>query len=317
MAEKRDRPASSESNGSPSRKQDVEKPLSEHKSSGFTYFLHLIPMFIGISMMFYVLYMDYIANNNSFSRKDLFFSNLPFVKYDRNLSQECSNDYDTDRVKFPRCAPKKNCGRLFNDLLLTNDEANLLQRIAKTVFKYVDPKSPSAKFDLVSGTLTQASGSTNIFDYMKSKNMQLFSNDDFQSYINVRNKIKQKLMEYYEVDEVYATKPTIFSYLTNNEAKSKKDEYWHDHIDSKVYPSFRYTAVITLSLHYVDVDGGRFEFVKNNGKDELTSFQPKLGRVILFTSGTENIHHDERVEFGQRYALTIGFTCDKSLSIEN
>jgi hypothetical protein len=96
---------------------------------------------------------------------------------------------------------------------------------------------------------------------------------------NVRNKIKQKLMEYYEIDEVYATKPTIFSYLTNNEANSEKDEYWHEHIDSKVYPSFRYTAVIQLSLHYVDVVGGRLEFTRNNGNVELTSFQPKLGNA--------------------------------------
>lgn len=73
----------------------------EIKSPAYVYFLHFIPLLIGLSMMSYALYVDYITNNNSFSRKDKFYSNLPFVRYNRNISQQCSNDYDADRVNFP------------------------------------------------------------------------------------------------------------------------------------------------------------------------------------------------------------------------
>lgn len=35
-----------------------------------------------------------------------------------------------------------------------------------------------------------------------------------------------------------------------------------------------------------------------------------LGRVLLFTSGQENAHYVEKVISGERYAITISFTCD-------
>ena len=40
-----------------------------------------------------------------------------------------------------------------------------------------------------------------------------------------------------------------------------------------------------------------------------------LGRVSMFTSGSENLHYVEKVLSGSRYALTIAFTCDPKSSI--
>ncbi|KAL8163127.1 UNVERIFIED_CONTAM: 2-oxoglutarate and iron-dependent oxygenase domain-containing protein 3 [Gekko kuhli] len=34
------------------------------------------------------------------------------------------------------------------------------------------------------------------------------------------------------------------------------------------------------------------------------------GRVSFFTSGSENLHHVEKVRWGTRYAITISFTCN-------
>ena len=42
--------------------------------------------------------------------------------------------------------------------------------------------------------------------------------------------------------------------------------------------------------------------------------EPKEGRVSAFTSDM-NRHFVEPVEGGARYALTMGFTCDKSKAI--
>lgn len=45
--------------------------------------------------------------------------------------------------------------------------------------------------------------------------------------------------------------------------------------------------------------------------------EPKKGRISMFTSGKENLHHVEKVKSGTRYAMTISFTCDKSYGIED
>ena len=42
------------------------------------------------------------------------------------------------------------------------------------------------------------------------------------------------------------------------------------------------------------------------------TIQPRHGRMSAFTSGIENKHHVEPVTKGVRFALTMGFTCDKS-----
>lgn len=45
-----------------------------------------------------------------------------------------------------------------------------------------------------------------------------------------------------------------------------------------------------------------------------TSFRVKIfvfaGRVSFFTSGSENLHRVEKVQWGTRFAITISFTCD-------
>jgi len=39
--------------------------------------------------------------------------------------------------------------------------------------------------------------------------------------------------------------------------------------------------------------------------------EPRPGRVVVFTSGPENIHYVERLTAGQRYVLAFWFTCDQ------
>ena len=41
------------------------------------------------------------------------------------------------------------------------------------------------------------------------------------------------------------------------------------------------------------------------------------GRVSMFTSGSENLHHVEKVTSGTRYALTVSFTCDQKYAIDD
>lgn len=42
-----------------------------------------------------------------------------------------------------------------------------------------------------------------------------------------------------------------------------------------------------------------------NGYHEII---PKKGRLLMFTSGKENVHKVEKVTAGTRYAMTVAFT---------
>lgn len=89
-----------------------------------------------------------------------------------------------------------------------------------------------------------------------------------------------------------------------------------------------------------DFEGGRFIFIDENKDDNRTAYssiEPKKGRVSVFTSGGENVHHIEKVTQGIRYeclpkilsriqwikskpilfryAMTISFTCNREFAI--
>ena len=83
-----------------------------------------------------------------------------------------------------------------------------------------------------------------------------------------------------------------------------------------------------MSDYGADFEGGRFVFEdeqahphSSNKKSEsasaLTFVEPRVGRLSLFSSGSENVHRVEKVTRGIRYALTIAFTCDKSKQISD
>lgn len=44
--------------------------------------------------------------------------------------------------------------------------------------------------------------------------------------------------------------------------------------------------------------------------------EPRKARVSMFTSGSENLHHVEKVTAGVRYAMTVAFTCDKKYEVD-
>eukprot|EP00960_Hanusia_phi_P039166 753784-Hanusia_phi.AAC.9 len=117
---------------------------------------------------------------------------------------------------------------------------------------------------------------------------------------------------------------------TDSLLKNMHDEYWHEHVDANQYPGFEYTALIYLNdqvkLHRrawktaevdqgYDYTGGLFSFIDEDiaqGPGKIETISPKCGKLVYFTSGSENVHRVHKVESGLRYALTIAFTCDKS-----
>lgn len=106
--------------------------------------------------------------------------------------------------------------------------------------------------------------------------------------------------------------------------------YWHAHIDKRQYGSFLYTGLLYLNDHSGEFTGGEFVFIEQpqqlSDKQQQQSatqsasrrlrLEPRAGRFVAFTSGSENVHAVTRVRSGTRYALTIAFTCDHSKAVQ-
>uniref|UniRef100_T1ISY3 Fe2OG dioxygenase domain-containing protein n=1 Tax=Strigamia maritima TaxID=126957 RepID=T1ISY3_STRMM len=229
----------------------------------------------------------------------------------RSHRVNCSPDYDKEK-HLASCLPKI-CGRVVTDTLITPEEAQQLLKLAKKGFSYGESDGGASILDLYSGALSMGRKFVNIYKNPEYANM--FTEDDFKVYRNVKTKIQSTIsMEFGAMpNDLYPTQPTFFSRITSKAAKTIHDEYWHPHVDKETYESFHYTSLLYLSNYGVTFSGGQFVFIDKNIN---ATIEPKLGRLSMFTSGSENLHYVEKVVSGERFALTISFTCDKKFAIK-
>uniref|UniRef100_A0A671SFJ4 Urotensin-2 receptor 2 n=1 Tax=Sinocyclocheilus anshuiensis TaxID=1608454 RepID=A0A671SFJ4_9TELE len=155
----------------------------------------------------------------------------------------------------------------------------------------------------------------NIYRYFKNEIRDVFT-EDFELYRDVCSRIQKAIAETFGLDtkQIYLTKPTFFSRINSTSAKNTHDEYWHPHIDKETYGSFDYTSLLYLSDYGLEFGGGRFVFMDPSSNRTV---KPRAGRVSFFSSGSENLHHVEKVPWGTRYAITVSFTCDPNYAIDN
>uniref|UniRef100_A0A8D0EE70 2-oxoglutarate and iron dependent oxygenase domain containing 3 n=1 Tax=Salvator merianae TaxID=96440 RepID=A0A8D0EE70_SALMN len=219
----------------------------------------------------------------------------------------CSEDYDSHK-RFEGCTPRK-CGRGITDAIISREEAERIRRIAERGLSLGGSDGGASILDLHSGALSFGKHFVNMYRYFGDKIHDTFTEEDFQLYRDVRQRIQQKIALAFGISasSLYLTKPTFFSRINNSEAKTTHDEYWHPHIDKVTYGSFDYTSLLYLSDYTEDFGGGRFVFMDEGANRTV---EPQAGRVSFFTSGSENLHHVEKVHWGTRYAITISFTCN-------
>ncbi|KAF7386953.1 hypothetical protein HZH66_011405 [Vespula vulgaris] len=169
--------------------------------------------------------------------------------------------------------------------------------------------------DLHSGALSKGSKFINIYE-LEGKD-KIFNAADFAIYKVVKTKIQHAIAHNFgvDVDKIYLTKPTFFSQMNNVPAKTIHDEYWHPHIDKETYEYFHYTSLLYLNDFDRDFEGGKFMFINKNNVN--STVEPRKGRVLMFTSGSENLHAVEKIRSGTRYALTISFTCNMNKAISD
>ncbi|KAM9537445.1 2-oxoglutarate and iron-dependent oxygenase domain-containing protein 3 isoform 2-T2 [Guaruba guarouba] len=207
---------------------------------------------------------------------------------DKFIEIPCSEDYDSQK-RFEGCTPRK-CGRGVTDAVITREEAERIRRIAERGLSLGGSDGGASILDLHSGALSLGKHFVNL-------------------YRDVRQRIQQRIAQAFGINSsaMYLTKPTFFSRINNTEAKTTHDEYWHPHVDKVTYGSFDYTSLLYLSDYSEDFGGGRFVFMDAGSNKTI---EPQAGRVSFFTSGSENLHRVEKVQWGTRYAITISFTCN-------
>uniref|UniRef100_J3S9A0 PKHD domain-containing transmembrane protein C17orf101 n=2 Tax=Crotalus TaxID=8728 RepID=J3S9A0_CROAD len=233
---------------------------------------------------------------------------------DKFIEVPCSEDYDSHK-RFEGCTPRK-CGRGITDAIINREEAEQIRRIAERGLSLGGSDGGASILDLHSGALSLGKHFVNMYRYFNDKIHDIFTDEDFQLYRDVRLRIQQKIALAFGISSssMYLTKPTFFSRINNSEAKTTHDEYWHPHIDKVTYGSFDYTSLLYLSDYAEDFGGGRFVFMDEGANRTV---EPRAGRVSFFTSGSENLHHVEKVHWGTRYAITISFTCNPDHGIRD
>uniref|UniRef100_A0A8D2MNG9 2-oxoglutarate and iron dependent oxygenase domain containing 3 n=1 Tax=Zonotrichia albicollis TaxID=44394 RepID=A0A8D2MNG9_ZONAL len=226
---------------------------------------------------------------------------------DKFVEVPCSEDYESHR-RFAGCTPRK-CGRGVTDAVITREEAERIRRIAERGLSLGGSDGGASILDLHSGALSLGKHFVNLYRYFGDKIQDIFTEEDFALYRDVRQRIQQRIAQVFGISSsaLYLTKPTFFSRMNSTGAKTTHDEYWHPHVDKVTYGSFDYTSLLYLSDYSKDFGGGRFVFMD---ADSNKTVEPRAGRVSFFTSGSENLHRVERVQWGTRFAITISFSCD-------
>lgn len=256
----------------------------------------------------------FIVWYNSRQGKEVYLAKQKDVLVNRIQNVECSKEYTNELNQFPGCVPEK-CGRVVTDKLVTATETDVLLRLATNGMSLGGSDGGATILDLHSGALSKGSKFVNIYE-IEGK-AKVFDAADFAIYKVVKTKIQYAIAHNFgvDVDKIYLTKPTFFSRMTNVPAATIHDEYWHPHVDKETYEHFHYTSLLYLSDFSRDFEGGRFLFID---KDNVNStVEPRKGRVLMFTSGSENLHAVEKVESGTRYALTVSFTCNVNAAISD
>lgn len=290
------------SEGSPSKGAPTLKYGPLPKFNGQRIFSRVV---IIIGVLIYVWYFSKGSKETSLAKYTL--------TYDaRGHQVDCDQTYLDEIKQYSGCVPKK-CGRFVSDRVVTDYEADVLLWLAKRGMSLAGSSGGATIMDLHSGALSYGE---NFINFYKTSKSDFITPTDLSVYKGVREKIQSAIAEAFGLDssKLYLTHPTFFSRLTSKEPRTVHDEYWHVHIDKHTYESFHYTSLLYLNDYSKDYQGGRFVYVD---KRSNVTVEPRKARLSMFTSGAENPHFVERVTEGERFAITISFTCDRTKQIKD
>ncbi|XP_036691779.1 2-oxoglutarate and iron-dependent oxygenase domain-containing protein 3 isoform X2 [Balaenoptera musculus] len=149
----------------------------------------------------------------------------------RFIEVPCSEDYDSHQ-RFEGCSPRK-CGRGVSDAIITRDEARRIRSIAEKGLSLGGSDGGASILDLHSGALSVGKHFVNLYRYFGDKIQTIFSEEDFQLYRDLRQKVQLAIAQAFGISAslLHLTKPTFFSRINSTAARTAHDEYWHAHVD--------------------------------------------------------------------------------------
>ncbi|XP_029434155.1 prolyl 3-hydroxylase 1 [Rhinatrema bivittatum] len=209
--------------------------------------------------------------------------------------------------------------RVVVDGFLSTDECNELQSLTTASAKAGDgyggktsPHTPHEKFIGVT-----------VYKALKLGQERKVPMSSALLYYNVTDKVRRVIASYFRLDA-----PLHFSYshlvcrtAIEDKQEGRKDESHAVHVDNcnlnaealmcvKEFPAYTfrdYSAILYLNE---DFEGGNFYFTELDAKTVTAEVRPQCGRVVGFSSGSENPHGVKAVTKGQRCAIALWFTLD-------
>mmetsp|Transcript_41554 Transcript_41554/g.69418 ORF Transcript_41554/g.69418 Transcript_41554/m.69418 type:complete len:692 (-) Transcript_41554:287-2362(-) len=122
------------------------------------------------------------------------------------------------------------------------------------------------------------------------------------------------IMQDFKVDQLYLNACMLQriqgTFRLDHLQADRSHVYWNPHIDKANIPSYDYSALLYLTTKDLHFSGGGDLVFIDEHQDVIIS--PVQGRLVAFTSGTENLHRVERVSNGTRIVLSMWFTTNKT-----
>jgi len=231
------------------------------------------------------------------------------------------------------------CGRIVSDdLIATKKEAAELLKMMKKVFIRSTVTVGPTIADINSGLLRDSSGVQRLY---VGEDRVYFTLKEYKLYGDIFMRAKAAIAAQWGLnnDYLFFSAPTFVTRILGNATFSPReihDQYWWPHSDKENTPHYDYSGLLYLSDYGIDFTGGLFSFLspKNETTDvnEIRSMlengptsgkgvkdlwredlivEPSAGRFVAFTAGTDSIHRVGKVKSGERYVMSMWFTCNE------
>lgn len=235
----------------------------------------------------------------------------------QSVIQEASSDAKFEKIvqcgghsnHFSSGCKAEKCERSVIDGLFSDVDIEKLHEIAVKGMNQRPTLGGPTILDINTGYIRDSNGLENLF----MKDEDIFSSDDFSHYSSIISRLKNHVMQQFHLSELYFTAPTFITRIDSRgewEPQEIHDEYWHVHADMNNTAHYQYSGLLYMSTFEKDFQGGRLHFVSPDDFSAVEdTVEPRAGRAVVFTSGSENPHFVERVTGGQRFVLAFWFTC--------
>ena len=185
--------------------------------------------------------------------------------------------------QHPQCTPEQ-CKRVVVDGFVTPEENAALLAIAEKGFAFSSDSAATGGptiMDINSGYVRDQDGLINMYapdqqlppsdgtaaakhDRFGATPVQ-FDEAEYALYKRTIQRIRQRIIDEFELGELYFTAPTFITREVGNGThwapKSMHDEYWHPHVDKNNTAHYDFSGLLYLNDHGLDYSGGMFAFL--------------------------------------------------------